>query len=110
MNKSASGFGSVATVVGEAKTLTITPKSTFELSRIIATGDTGATLVSALSGESPLVVDPIDCSTIGPTAFHGPTFEGRMVYAGVPVTVNYTAGSTSQPLKLTLLGEGHDCL
>ena len=87
-------------------TLTVTPKSTFWLRRITSSGDTAAVLTTVFAGEVPLVIDPIDTSLLTPTAFHQPTFKGKRIRAGVPITANYTAGSTTLALRLTFTGRG----
>jgi len=64
-------------------------------------------LTTVFSGEIPIVLDPIDTGLLAPTAFNQPTFHGKKIRAGVPVTVNYTAGSTTVALRLTLSGRGY---
>ena len=95
----------MAGAVGQAMTLTILPKTTFWLRRVLVSGDVGATLTTGLSGESPLFVDPLDASILSAGAYHGPTFDGVIVHAGVPVSIGYTAGSTTAALRVTLLGD-----
>lgn len=105
MSRTVTGTGDVATAVGQVMTLTFTPKLGGALQRILATGDTDATILTAMSGERPLVVDPLPCSLLAASAFHGPDFDGACLQAGVPVTVTYTAGSTTSPLRLTFTVE-----
>ena len=105
MRALATGIGNVAGAVGQAMSMSIQPKASGRLDRIIASGDTGAVITSAMAGESPIVIDPIDCATLATSAYHGPTFDRADIQAGVPITVNYTAGSTTTALRLTFTGE-----
>ena len=105
-DKTVTGVGTVAGSVGAAMTMTITPKSSFWLKRIASSGDTAAVLTTVFAGEIPILIDPVDCSLIAATAFHQPTFHGKRIRAGVPVSVNYTAGSTTVALRLTFSGRG----
>ena len=52
-----------------------------------------------------MVLDNLDAALLAPTAYHGPGFSGRVLKAGVPVTINYTAGSTTTALKLSFYGK-----
>ena len=97
--------GSVATAVGQSMSVTLTPRTSLHLSKIFATGDTSATINTIISGDDPVVLDNLDAALLAPTAYHGPGFEGRVLKAGVPVTINYTAGSTTTALKLSFYGK-----
>ncbi|MES2638097.1 MAG: hypothetical protein V4850_01385 [Myxococcota bacterium] len=97
--------GSVATSVGQAMSMTLTPRTSLHLSKIFATGDTAATINTIISGDDPVVLDNLDAALISPTAYHGPSFGGRVLRAGVPVTINYSAGSTTAALKLSFYGK-----
>ena len=96
--------GIVATTVGQAMTMTLTPRTSLHLAKIFATGDTASTITTIISGDDPVVLDSLDAALISPTAYHGPSFGGRVLKAGVPVTINYTAGSTTAALKLSFYG------
>ena len=96
--------GSVATTVGQAMTMTLTPRTSLHLAKIFATGDTASTITTIISCDDPVVLDSLDAALISPTAYHGPSFGGRVLKAGVPVTINYTAGSTTAALKLSFYG------
>ena len=96
--------GTVATAVGQSMSVTLTPRTSLHLSKIFATGDTSATINTIISGDDPVVLDNLDAALISPTAYHGPSFGGRILRAGVPVTINYTAGSTTTALKLSFYG------
>ncbi|MDP2317224.1 MAG: hypothetical protein Q8P41_30335 [Pseudomonadota bacterium] len=97
--------GSVATSVGQAMSMTLTPRTSLHLSKIFATGDTAATINTIISGDDPVVLDNLDAALISPSAYHGPSFGGRVLRAGVPVTINYSAGSTTAALKLSFYGK-----
>ena len=97
--------GSVATAVGQSMSVTLTPRTSLHLSKIFATGDTASTINTIISGDDPLVLDNLDAALLAPTAYHGPGFEGRVLKAGVPVTINYTSGSTTTALKLSFYGK-----
>ncbi|MDP2317156.1 MAG: hypothetical protein Q8P41_29985 [Pseudomonadota bacterium] len=97
--------GTVATAVGQSMSVTLTPRTSLHLSKIFATGDTAATINTIISGDDPVVLDNLDAALISPTAYHGPSFGGRILRAGVPVTINYTAGSTTTALKLSFYGK-----
>ena len=96
--------GLVATTVGQSMSMTLTPRTSLHLSKIFATGDSAATINTIISGDDPVVLDNLDAALIAPTAYHGPSFGGRVLRAGVPVTINYTAGSTTAALKLSFYG------
>ena len=96
--------GAVATTVGQSMSVTLTPRTSLHLHKIFATGDTGSTINTIISGDDPVVLDNLDAALIAPTAYHGPSFGGRVLRAGVPVTINYTAGSTTAALKLSFYG------
>ena len=96
--------GSVATSVGQSMSVTLTPRTSLHLAKIFATGDTAATITTIISGDDPIVLDSLDAALISPSAYHGPSFGGRVLKAGVPVTINYTAGSTTAALKLSFYG------
>ena len=95
----------VATTVGQSMSMTLTPRTSLHLSKIFATGDSAATINTIISGDDPVVLDNLDAALIAPTAYHGPSFGGRVLRAGVPVTINYTAGSTTAALKLSFYGK-----
>ncbi len=97
--------GIVATTVGQSMSMTLTPRTSLHLSKIFATGDSAATINTIISGDDPVVLDNLDAALIAPTAYHGPSFGGRVLRAGVPVTINYTAGSTTAALKLSFYGK-----
>ena len=97
--------GAVATTVGQSMSVTLTPRTSLHLSKIFATGDTSATINTIISGDDPVVLDNLDAALLAPTAYHGPGFSGRVLKAGVPVTINYTAGSTTTALKLSFYGK-----
>lgn len=105
MSRVSSGTGTVASVIGQSMTLTIIPKCSYGLCRILASGDMAATILTGMAGEGPIVLDPIAASLLSPSAYHGPTFDGSCIQAGVPVTFSYVAGSTTAALTLTLLGD-----
>ena len=96
--------GTVATAVGQSMSVTLTPRTSLHLQKIFATGDTASTINTIISGDDPVVLDNLDAALISPTAYHGPSFGGRILRAGVPVTINYTAGSTTTALKLSFYG------
>jgi hypothetical protein len=97
-------IGSIATTLGQAMTMTLTPRTSLHLAKIFATGDTAATITTIISGDDPVVLDALDAALISPSAYHGPSFGGRVLKAGVPVTINYQAGSTTSSLKLSFYG------
>jgi hypothetical protein len=105
MERNVTVTGTVAGAVGQAMSVTLTPRTSLHLSKIFATGDTAATINTIISGDDPVVLDNLDAALLAPTAYHGPGFEGRVLKAGVPVTINYTAGSNTTALKLSFYGK-----
>ena len=90
-------------------TLTLVPRACFEVHRVVVSGDTSALLVSCMSGEVPLWLDPMSASDLSSGAFHSPTFAGTSVQAGVPVVLIYEAGSTIVPLSVSIFSAPESC-